>query len=142
MQFPVLPQPADPELRYNGVVPKDRLALSITGNSVHSSSWFGLNTGAFYSGGSLYWDEDDTDSEVMKYNAGRVSGVRLTRYTKGEDGVDAWFKVYNSTAWLVNVGATGWGKMSEIHGFEVSDSDSEIGGMLGYEIIIYEVCLC
>ena len=31
--------------------------------------------------------------------------------------------------------------MSEIHGFEVSDSDSESGGMLGYEIIIYQVCL-
>ena len=37
LQFPVLPEPVDPTLRYNGVVPKDRPALLISGNSVHSS---------------------------------------------------------------------------------------------------------
>jgi len=121
MQFPILPQPVDPDLRYNGVVPKDRPALSIRGNSVHSSSWFGLNTGSFYSGGSLYWDEDDEESQVMKYSAGRMGTARLTRSTKGDGGEDVWFKYYDSTAWLVNVGATGWGRRTEVHGFEVHD---------------------
>jgi len=121
IQFPILPQPADPNLRFNGVVPKDRMALVVSGNSVHSSSWFGLNTGAFYSGGSLYWEEDDLESEVLKYNAGREGSTRLTRHTKDEEGNNAWFEVWNSTAWLVNVGATGWGKRSEIRGFEAHD---------------------
>jgi len=121
MQFPILPQPVDPNLRFNGVVPKDRPSLLISGNSVHSSSWFGVNTGSFYSGGSLYWEEDDVNSTTMKYNAGRVPGARLTRETKDEDGKDVWFKVYDSTAWLVNVGATGWGRRTEYHGFEVHD---------------------
>jgi len=121
MQFPILPQPADPKLRFNGVVPKDRPSLLISGNSVHSSSWFGLNTGSYYSGGSLYWEEDDSQSVTLKYNAGRVGTARLTRDTKGDGGENVWFKVYNSTAWLVNVGATGWGRRSEYRGFEVHD---------------------
>lgn len=119
IQFPILPQPVDPKLRYNGVIPKDRPALLISGNSVHSSSWFSYNSGSFYSGGSLYWEEDDVESKTLKYNAGRVSGERLTRNTKDGNGKNEWFKVYNSTAWLVNVGATGWGRRSEYSGFEV-----------------------
>jgi hypothetical protein len=39
LQFPILPEPVDPALRFNGVVPKDRPALLINGNSVHSNSW-------------------------------------------------------------------------------------------------------
>jgi len=121
IQFPILPQPVDPFLRFNGVVPKDRPALLISGNSVHSSSWFSINSGAFYSGGSLYFEETDTESRTLKYNAGRVGTNRLTRDTRDEDNSPIWFKVYNSTAWLVNVGATGWGRRSEYHGFEVHD---------------------
>jgi len=121
LNFPVLPEPADKTLRFNGVVPKDRPALSITGNSVHSSSWFSSNSGSVYAGGSLYWEENDVDSEVLKYNAGRVSSARLTRTTTDEFGKAAWFHVDNTTAWLVGVGATGWGKRSEYQGFEVHD---------------------
>ena len=120
IQFPVLPEPADKTLRFNGVVPKDRPSLLITGNSIHSSSWFAANSGAMYEGGSLYWDEDDVDSETLIYNAGRVSSTRLTRTTKDENGIE-WFKVYNTTVWLANIGVTGWGKRAEINGFEVSD---------------------
>ncbi|KAL7550843.1 hypothetical protein ACHAWF_014042 [Thalassiosira exigua] len=121
IQFPVLPEPVDKSLRFNGIVPKDRPALLITGNSIHSSSWFAAVSGAMYEGGSLYWDESDTNSETLIYNAGRVSGSRLTRYTKDNEGNADWFRVYNTTAWLVNIGATGWGKRSEMNGFEVSD---------------------
>jgi len=121
IQFPVLPEPADKMLRFNGVVPKDRPSLLITGNSIHSSSWFAKNSGAMYEGGSLYWEESDVNSETLIYNAGRVSSHRLTRLTKDGDGNDDWFRVYNTTAWLVNIGATGWGKRSEINGLEVSD---------------------
>lgn len=121
IQFPVLPQPADKTLRFNGVVPKDRPSLLISGNSVHSSSWFAANSGAVYEGGSLYWGEEDVDSETLVYNAGRVSSKRLTRHTVDENGGADWFRVYNTTAWLVNIGATGWGKRAEINGLEVSD---------------------
>lgn len=121
IQFPVLPEPVDKTLRFNGVVPKDRPSLLITGNSIHSSSWFAQNSGAMYEGGSLYWATSDTESETLIYNAGRVSSARLTRYTKDEDGNDDWFRVYNTTVWLANIGATGWGKRAEINGLEVSD---------------------
>ena len=110
MQFPILPQPADPTLRFNGVVPKDRPSLLITGNSIHSSSWFAQNSGAVYEGGSLYWEEDDVNSEMLIYNAGRVSSSRLTRYTTDENGNDDWFRIHNTTVWLANIGVTGWGK--------------------------------
>ena len=102
MQFPVLPEPVDKMLRFNGVVPKDRPSLLISGNSVHSSSWFAQNSGAMYEGGSLYWDSSDVDSETLIYNAGRVSSSRLTRYTKDENGEDDWFRIYNTTVWLVS----------------------------------------
>lgn len=118
INFPVLPEPADPTLRYSGVVPKDRTALEIVGNSVHSTGWFGKNTGAVYAGGSLYWDEDDTNSTLMKYNAGRIGSTRLSRHAKDDDGKNAWFRVQNTTVWLTNVGVTGWGKRSEYLGFE------------------------
>jgi len=121
IQFPVLPQPADKMLRFNGVVPKDRPSLNITGNSFHSSSWFAKNSGGMYEGGSLYWEETDLNSETLIYNAGRVGSQRLTRSTKNDDGNADWFRVYNTTAWLVNIGATGWGRRSEFNGFEVSD---------------------
>jgi len=55
-----------------------------------------------YEGGSLYWAESDIDSETLIYNAGRVSGARLTRNTKDEDGNDDWFRVHNTTVWLVS----------------------------------------
>lgn len=102
IQFPVFPEPVDPSLRFNGVVPKDRPSLLITGNSIHSSSWFAQNSGAMYEGGSLYWDEADVNSETLIYNAGRVSGQSLTRYTTDDDGNDDWFRVYNTTVWLAS----------------------------------------
>lgn len=67
IQFPVLPEPADKSLRFNGVVPKDRPSLLITGNSLHSSSWFAQLSGGMYEGGSLYWDEADTNSGEFKF---------------------------------------------------------------------------
>jgi hypothetical protein len=82
---------------------------------------FASNSGSIYSGGSLFWEEDDTECETLYYDPGRVSSARLTRYTKDEQGNDAWFRVTNTTAWLVSVGATGWGKRSEYSGFEVHD---------------------
>jgi len=121
IQFPVLPEPADKLLRYNGVVPKDRTSLLITGNSVHSSGWFGANQGAVYAGGALFWDESDVESLTLKYNGGRVGQIRKTRNTKDDEGNIAWFQVNNTTVWLVQVGATGWGKRSEYKGFEVHD---------------------
>ena len=102
IQFPVLPEPADKMLRYNGVVPKDRPSLLITGNSIHSSSWFAQNSGAMYEGGSLYWATSDVNSETLIYNAGRVSSTHLTRTTKDENGNDDWFRVHNTTVWLVS----------------------------------------
>ena len=120
LQFPALPEPVDPTLRYNGVVPKDRPTLLITGNSAHSTGWFGSNTGAFYDGGALYWEISDTNSTTLKYNAGRIGSTRLSRVPGGYLA-DVHFRVTNSTAWLVNVGATGWGKRSEYSGFEVHD---------------------
>ena len=99
-----------------------RPSLLISGNSVHSSSWFSYNSGAVYAGGSLYWEEDDLDSTTLKYQSGRTSSRRLTRATETlETGEIEWFKVQNTTAWLVNVGATGWGRRSEYLGFEVHD---------------------
>ena len=122
LQLPVLPEPIDPALRFNGVVPKDRMALLISGNSVHSSSWWSSNSGSVYSGGSLYFAESDTASEgPLYYNAGRIGAARLSRSTKDDAGDDAWIRVQNTTAWLVGVGATGWGKRNEYTGFEVHD---------------------
>ena len=129
LQFPILPQPVDPTLRFTrAVVPKDRPVLLVSGNSVHSSSWFSSNSGAVYDGGSLYWEESDTTSKTLIYNPGRVGSNRLTRMTKDAAGKDAWFRVDNTTVWLVNVGATGWGKRSEYHGFEVRGRREEEGG--------------
>lgn len=122
MQFPVLPEPVDPTLRYNGVNPSDRPPLFINGNSVHSTGWFGTNTGGFYDGGSLYWEESDTSSTTLKYDAGRIGSTRLSRNPGGQNGRDVYFRVTNSTAWLVNVAATGWGKRSEYLGVEVHDA--------------------
>lgn len=121
MQLPVFPQPIDPTLRFNGVVPKDRPTLLISGNSVHSSGFFSQNSGAVYAGGSLYWEENDEASTTLKYNAGRVGSIRLTRSSKNDDGSDAWLQITNTTVWLCNVGSTGWGRRSEISGFEVHD---------------------
>ena len=128
LQFPILPEPVDPTLRFTrAVVPKDRPVLLVSGNSVHSSSWFSSNSGAVYDGGSLYWEESDTTSKTLIYNPGRVGTNRLTRMTKDAAGKDAWFRIDNTTVWLVNVGATGWGKRSEYHGFEVRGRREEGG---------------
>ena len=108
-------------------MPKDRPVLLVSGNSVHSSSWFSSNSGAVYDGGSLYWEESDTTSKTLIYNPGRVGTNRLTRMTKDAAGKDAWFRIDNTTVWLVNVGATGWGKRSEYHGFEVRGRREEGG---------------
>ena len=121
LQFPTLPDPIDPALRHNGVVPKDRPALLIAGNSVHSSSWFATQSGSVYAGGSLYYAEDDVGSTQLRYNPARVGTLRLTRSTQNDAGDDVWFTVWNTTAWLVGVGATGWGRRSEYRGFEVHD---------------------
>ena len=121
LQFPVLPDPVDKTLRYNGIVPKDRPALVINGNSMHSTSYFGTQAGGLYDGGVLFWEEADTNSTVLKYNAGRKGTLRMTRNTKDANGVEMWFRVTNTTAWLVNVGATGWARRTEFSGFEIHD---------------------
>ena len=121
IQFPVLPEPNDPNLRYNGVVPRERPSLLITGNSVHSTGWYATNVGAVYEGGALYWEEDDTDSTTLVYNAGRVGSTRLNRDPYDKNGNPVFMQIYNTTGWLNSVTVTGWGSRSELHGVEVHD---------------------
>lgn len=54
-----------------------------------------------YEGGALYWDESDTNSETLIYNAGRISNIART--IVDDNGDDDWLRIYNSTVWLVSI---------------------------------------
>ena len=111
--------------------------FSIDGNTAHSTAWWWAQTGAFYFGGALYFENG-----VLTYNPGRSSRFR-------EDGRDTcrvdfcqqdtnclgwcdpkdqlWVRVTNSKAFLsAGVGLNSWSGRMEIVGFESHDNGLSI----------------
>eukprot|EP00591_Stephanopyxis_turris_P000730 CAMPEP_0195512014 /NCGR_PEP_ID=MMETSP0794_2-20130614/4132_1 /TAXON_ID=515487 /ORGANISM="Stephanopyxis turris, Strain CCMP 815" /LENGTH=1294 /DNA_ID=CAMNT_0040639729 /DNA_START=53 /DNA_END=3934 /DNA_ORIENTATION=+ len=127
--FPVLHSPLGPHKNLN-MRPSSRTALTIDGNTAHSSGWWWYHTGTFYSGGALYYD---TDGTTLVYNAGRdTSRTRqpclkdmcatgnCNGYCQPQDR--AWIRMTNTKAFLSpSVGLNSWSGRMELLGYEAHD---------------------
>jgi len=108
--------------------PANRLALIIDGNTAHSTGWWWSHAGAFYFGGTLYYDNG-----ALVYNAGRDQSrprkpCLVDQCDTGNcDGYcslenEAWNRMTNTKAFLVpSVGLNSWSGRMEIVGFEAHD---------------------
>jgi len=125
--FPVFHSPVGAHREVN-MRPANRLALTINGNTAHSTGWWWGHAGAFYFGGTLYYDNN-----ILVYNAGRdqsrnrvpclvdkCAGGNCDSYCQG--GERAWNRITNSKAFLIpSVGLNSWSGRMEVVGFEAHD---------------------
>jgi len=126
--FPVLHSPIGAHKNVN-IRPADRLALTIDGNTAHSTGWWWNNAGAFYFGGTLYYDSDGH----LVYNAGRDTNTLrspclVDQCQEGDCNKycpsvnKAWNRITNSKVFLVpSVGLNSWSGRMEVVGFEAHD---------------------
>jgi len=126
--FPVLYSPLG-QHRNDNMRPANRLSLLIDGNTAHSTGWWWSHAGAFYFGGSLYYNANDQ----LVYNAGRDQSHNrkpclVDKCAEGNcDGYcqlydQAWNKITNSKTYLVpSVGIGSWSGRMEVVGYEAHD---------------------
>jgi hypothetical protein len=128
--FPNLPEPVGAHRGVVNIRPSSVTGLTINGNSAHSSGWWWRHAGAFYWGGSLYYNTNDE----LEYNAGRDQENQrypcLVNKCIDDDDCDswcqpteqAWLRVTNTKAFLsAGVGFGSWSGRMEIVGFESHD---------------------
>jgi len=129
--LPVLHSPIGSNKNVN-MRPADRLTKKFDGNTAHSTGWWWSHSGAFYSGGSLYYPPG---SDRLEYNAGRdqSKGRRapclvdkcVTRNNCDDycgDGERAWYEISNSKVFMVaSPGLNSWSGRMEITNFEAHD---------------------
>jgi len=110
--------------------PANRLAKTLDGNTAHSSGWWWSHAGAFYFGGTLFYDNN---GNTLVYNAGRdTSRPRYpclvdqcatgdcNKWCSSEN--QAYNRMTNTKAYLVpSVGLNSWSGRMEIIGFEGHD---------------------
>ena len=118
--FPVLQTPVGPH-RDDPIKPSERTTLSIDGNTAHSTAWWWSHAGAFYFGGSLYYQ-----GTTLFYNAGRDHdfGRRdpCEEDAGSNDCIDAWNRITNSKVFLVaNAGLNSWSGRMEVVKYETHD---------------------
>jgi len=125
--FPVLLSPIGAHKHVN-MRPANRLALTIDGNTAHSTGWWWNHAGAFYFGGTLYYENN-----ILVYNAGRDTSRTRSPCTEDKCSlgncnawcnaeVRAWNRITNSKAFLVpSVGLNSWSGRMEVDGFEAHD---------------------
>jgi len=127
--FPVLHSPIGPSKDVN-MRPSSRTMLEFRGNTAHSSGWWWYHSGAFYLGGSLYYQGNQ-----LVYNAGRdqnkgnrspcnvnqcVEANNCDAYCQNPD--QAWNRFEQNKAFLTAGPAmNSWSGRAEIVGFEVHD---------------------
>jgi hypothetical protein len=123
--FPVLPT-ALQTFRSLEFRPLAVTALTIDGNSAHSTGWWWDHAGAFYFGASLYYNGD-----TLEYNPGAAANLEESRtpcnvdtfklgYCPEDD--KAWIRMTNSKAFLVpGVGFNSWSGRMEVIGYETHD---------------------
>uniref|UniRef100_A0A7S4S4Y0 G8 domain-containing protein n=1 Tax=Ditylum brightwellii TaxID=49249 RepID=A0A7S4S4Y0_9STRA len=129
--FPTLHQPLGPNKDVN-MRPSSRTALTIDGNTAHSTGWWWYHAGAFYIGGALYYGSDGT---TLEYNAGRdqSKGIRspckVDHCAAGNCGTycqpydQHWNRISNSKTFLVpGPGMNSWSGRAEIVGYESHDN--------------------
>lgn len=131
--FPILPGPLGPHrnlnMRPSSVLPLD--GNKIDGNTAHSTGWWWYHSGAFYFGGSLYYNGQN----VLEYIPGRSFSNDHRRDTCKSDLCatgscggwclgknQAFIRMTNSKAFLAaNVGFNSWSGRMEVRGYECHD---------------------
>jgi len=126
--FPVLHSPIGPSQSVN-MRPSSRTVLEFRGNTAHSSGWWWYHAGAFYLGGSLYYQGDK-----LVYNAGRDQNMgsrspcykdwcaagNCNGYCQPTD--QAWNLLEQNKAFLTpGPGMNSWSGRAEIVGYETHD---------------------
>jgi len=129
--FPNLPTPLGPHKDIY-MRPSSALPLTINGNTAHSTGWWWYHAGAFYFGGSLYYN----DQGVLEYNPGRDfdfgnhdrNTCLRDLCSSGDCGgwcpeyEQSWIRMTNTKAFLApSVGLNSWSGRMEIVGFEAHD---------------------
>ena len=127
-QFPVIPESIDRVVvsrTDTSVSPLHQPMIKFSGNSAHSTAWWGKNIGALYVGGALFfddWTKKDQDqgiaskSDILVYSPGRVNRRAPIHYTE--------HNFENLTLALVGGGVAGWMFQSDythFDGLEIHD---------------------
>lgn len=130
--LPVLHTPIGPNRDIN-MRPANRLTKIFDGNVAHSTGWWWSHAGAFYSGGSLYYNSGD--NTLLEYNAGRdqTKGSRspclvdkcIQSNNCGAycyEGQRAWFKLTNNKVFMTaSPSLNSWSGRMEVIRFEAHD---------------------
>jgi hypothetical protein len=103
-------------------------SLTMDGNTAHSSGWWWGHAGAFYFGGSLYYNSNN----VLEYNPGRSGDRSPCKVNACELGNCDWgcpadqrtsIRITNTKAFLAaGVGLNSWTGSIEIIGWESHDT--------------------
>ena len=113
--------------------PANRLTKTFDGNSAHSTGWWWSHAGAFYSGGSLYYNADNIT--LLEYNAGRdqSKGTRspclVDKCAENNncdaycyEGERAWYKLTNNKVFMTaSPSLNSWSGRMEVNRFEAHD---------------------
>jgi hypothetical protein len=138
--FPVLPEPADADIRSRAVEPSKRPVLEFSGNSAHSTAWWTARAGAVYVGGGLFftgsrdagkgaWIPNLASSE-LRYSPGRLGNTT----TDGKNYFPRHYqnmRFHNTTVSLVGGGVSSWNFASEWIGLEAHDPLNQPAFALG-----------
>ena len=129
--FPNLPTPLGVH-RSIKMRPSSAISLTIDGNTAHSTGWWWYHAGAFYFGGSLYYNSGG----VLEYNPGRDFDFNNHgRETCSTDLCAAgdcsaycldynqlWIRMTNTKSFLASgVGFNSWSGRMEVIGYEAHD---------------------
>ena len=126
--LPVFHSPVGPSKDVD-LRPANRLTKTFDGNTAHSTGWWWNHAGAFYSGGSLYYN--DADPTLLEYNAGRdqEKGNRnpckvITSSSSGNCGAEdrSSYTLTNNKVFLTpSPGINSWSGQMNILKFEAHD---------------------
>lgn len=130
--FPILPS-AIQDFRDLSFSPASATALTIDGNTAHSTGWWWKHAAGFYVGGALYYNDDN----LLEYNPGRNADLRLTRRPCNvpiDDcdpskcniecplGEESFIRVTNTKVYQISgTGFNSWSGTMEISGYEAHD---------------------